>query len=66
MSASGFTNWLSTQLAFRLVLVRRACSKDKLRSFIAASGLRELDMREGPMLLEMWLVNCGGAGERDS
>jgi len=52
----GLIHWLSTQLAFRLVLVRRAYSRDELRSFVAASGLRPLDVREGPMFLELWLV----------
>lgn len=58
--STGVASWLSNQLAFRLVLVRRGYSKDELRSFIAASGLRELEVREGPMFLETWLVKDVG------
>lgn len=58
--STGVINWLTNQLAFRLVLVRRAYTKDQLKGFIAASGFRNFEIREGPMFLEMWLGNAVG------
>ena len=55
--SSGMINWLTNQLIFRIVLVRRAYARDPLRMMIAESGFRKFDIREGPMFRELWLVN---------
>ena len=54
---TGVADWLMNQLIYRVILVRRAYTKDQLRRFISESGFRKFDIREGPMFLELWLEN---------
>jgi ubiquinone/menaquinone biosynthesis C-methylase UbiE len=54
--STGFRNWLTNQLVFRVILTKRAYSTAQLKQFISASGFRNSDIREGAIFLEMWLV----------
>ncbi len=50
--------WLTNQLIFRLLLVRRAYSENRLRQFASAAGFTGVEIRKGSMFLEVWLSNA--------
>jgi ubiquinone/menaquinone biosynthesis C-methylase UbiE len=49
-------DWLTNQLLFRRLLVRRAYSTEQLQKFLIASGFSDFEIREGPMNLEICAV----------
>ncbi|MGH7820561.1 MAG: class I SAM-dependent methyltransferase [Candidatus Binatia bacterium] len=56
--ARGLREWLTNQLLFRLLLVRRAYTEDELRQFASTSGFASAEIRKGPVFLEAWLSNA--------
>jgi ubiquinone/menaquinone biosynthesis C-methylase UbiE len=52
--SDGVLDWLTNQLLFRRLLVRRAYSSDQLEELMAASEFSDFEIREGPMVLELW------------
>ena len=52
--SGGVLEWLTNQLLFRRLLVRRAYSRDQLQELLAASEFSDFEIREGPMVLELW------------
>lgn len=49
--------WLTNQLIFRLLLVRRAYTENQLQQFASTSGFGGVDIRRGSVFLEVWLSN---------
>jgi len=56
--ATSLREWLTNQLLFRLLLVRRAYTENQLRQFASATGFSNVDIRKGPVFLEAWLSNA--------
>jgi ubiquinone/menaquinone biosynthesis C-methylase UbiE len=52
--SDGMFDWLTNQLLFRRLLVRRAYSRDQLTTLLAASAFSDFEFREDPMVLELW------------
>jgi ubiquinone/menaquinone biosynthesis C-methylase UbiE len=52
--SGGVFDWLTNQLLFRRLLVRRAYSSEQLRELLAASNFSDFEILEGPMVLELW------------
>jgi len=50
--------WLTNQLIFRLLLVRRAYTENQLRQFASTTGFSGVDIRKGSVFLEVWLSNA--------
>ncbi len=48
-------DWVVNHLVFRLVLIPRAYTKEELHAFASASGFRTFEIREEPMVYEVWL-----------
>ncbi len=47
-------NWLTNQLLYRLILVRRAYSAEQLEKLLATSEFAEFKIQEYPMTREIW------------
>jgi ubiquinone/menaquinone biosynthesis C-methylase UbiE len=52
--SGGVFDWLTNQLLFRRLLVRRAYSSEQLKEWLAASKFSDFEILEGPMVLELW------------
>jgi ubiquinone/menaquinone biosynthesis C-methylase UbiE len=52
--SGGVFDWLTNQLLFRRLLVRRAYSSEQLKEWLAASQFSDFEILEGPMVLELW------------
>jgi ubiquinone/menaquinone biosynthesis C-methylase UbiE len=52
--SDGVFDWLTNQLLFRRLLVRRAHSRDQLTTLLAASEFSDFEFREDPMVLQLW------------
>jgi ubiquinone/menaquinone biosynthesis C-methylase UbiE len=55
--ALGLREWLTNQVLFRLLLVRRAYTEEELRRFASAAGFSSAEIRKEPVFLEAWLSN---------
>lgn len=51
----GTINSVITKLTFRLMLLKRAYTRDELNQFISESGFGDFDIQEGPIGFEIWL-----------
>jgi ubiquinone/menaquinone biosynthesis C-methylase UbiE len=52
----GAVNSMVTKLTFRLMLLKRAYTRDEFERFIAESGFKKFEIQETPIGLEVWLV----------
>jgi len=55
--AMSLREWLTNQLIFRLLLVRRAYTENQLRQFASTTGFSGVDIRKGSVFFEVWLSN---------
>jgi len=53
--SSNLREWLTNQLLFRLLLLRRAYTEAQLKQFASSAGFDEVEIRKGPVFLEAWL-----------
>jgi ubiquinone/menaquinone biosynthesis C-methylase UbiE len=53
----GAINSLVTKLTFRLMLLKRAYTRDEFNQFISESGFENFDIQEVPIGFEIWLFN---------
>jgi ubiquinone/menaquinone biosynthesis C-methylase UbiE len=53
--SDGPLDWLTNQVLFRRLLVRRAHTRDQLAELLAASGISDFEIRESAMELELWV-----------
>lgn len=56
--ATSLREWLTNQLLFRLLLVRRAYTENQLRQFASSTGFSGVEIRKGSVFLEAWLSNA--------
>jgi ubiquinone/menaquinone biosynthesis C-methylase UbiE len=55
--STNLRGWLTNQLVFRLLLVRRAYTENHLRQFASTTRFSAVDIRKGSVFLEVWLSN---------
>jgi|SRR5580658_3635428 ubiquinone/menaquinone biosynthesis C-methylase UbiE len=51
----GAVNSVVTKLTFRLMLLKRAYTRDEFNRFISESGFADFDIQQGPIGFEIWL-----------
>ena len=51
----GAINSVVTKLTFRLMLLKRAYTRDEFNQFISESGFENFDIQEVPIGFEIWL-----------